>query len=244
MITAPLADQRRLLDIQELDTRLAQLAHTRRTHPTLETLKELDERAGDLRRAHTQADVSLGDARRELVKAETDVDQVRARAERGQERLNSGQGTPKELQNISAELEALERRRNVLEEDQLEQMEIVEQAENDLEAIATQLEAIEAQIGDVSAERDAEFAKIDGEVETVTASRQRLTEGVPEALMNLYEDVRSRTGGLAAVALRGETTVGIQVPLSLTEQAAIKAAAADQVIQSEEYDYILVQIDD
>lgn len=244
MITAPPADQLRLLDIQELDTRLAQLAHQRRNHPTLETLSELTARADDLGRALTQADVALGDARRELLKAETDVEQVLTRAARGEEKLNSGQATAKELQNITSELEALTRRRDVLEEAQLEQMEAVEQAETDLAAIESQLESIRAQIAEVTAQRDAAFATIDGEVETVSASRGRLVEGVPGNLMELYESIRTQTGGLAVVALRGESTVGLQIPLSLTELAAIKAAPAEQVIQSEEYDYILVRVED
>lgn len=242
MITAPVADQRRLLDIQELDTRLAQLAHQRRSHPTLASLEELTVRADDLERAHTQARAALSDARRELLRAETDVEQVRNRAARGEEKLNSGQASVKELQNITSELEALARRKDVLEEAQLEQMELVEQAESDLAAIESQLEAIRVQITEVSSQRDAAFAAIDGEVETVGASRDRLREGVPENLMALYDTVRSQTGGLAVVALRGETTVGLQVPLSLTELAAIKAAPAEQVIQSEEYDYILVRV--
>lgn len=244
MITAPPADQLRLLDIQELDTRLAQLAHQRRSHPTLETLTELSARADDLDRAHTQAGVALSDARRELLKAETDVEQVRTRATRGEEKLNSGQASAKELQNITSELEALARRKDVLEEAQLEQMELVEQAESDLAAIESQLESIRSQIAEVTAERDSAFKAIDGEVETVGASRGRLTEGLPENLMALYENIRTQTGGLAVVALRGQSTVGLQIPLSLTELAAIKAAPADQVIQSEEYDYILVRIED
>jgi len=242
--TAPPADQRRLLDIQELDTRLAQLAHERRSHPTLGTIEELTGRAEDLQRALTQAEVALSDARRELIKAETDVEQVRARARRGEERLASGQGTAKELQNTTAELEALARRTEVLEEAQLEQMEAMEAAEGTVANISSQLAAIRTQITEVTAEQEEAFARIDGEVETVSASRERLTEGITEGLLALYEDVRSRTGGLGAVALRGDATVGVSIPLSLTEIAAIKAAPGDAVIQSEEYDYILVRLED
>lgn len=244
MITAPPADQRLLLDIQELDTRLARLTHQRRTHPTLATLAELQGRAEDLDRAKTQAEVALSDARRELAKAETDVDQVRTRAERGQARLESGQGTPKELQNISAELEALGRRQGVLEDAQLEQMEAVESAETALAAITTQLAELTAQVTEVTAERDAALLELDGEIESVTASRGRLADSLAPELLQLYDEVRSRTGGLGAVALRGESTVGVQVPLSLTEQAAIKSAPPEQVIQSEDYDYLLIRIEE
>ena len=44
MTSAPAADQRRLLDVQDLHTRLAQLAHKRRTLPALARLVELDGR--------------------------------------------------------------------------------------------------------------------------------------------------------------------------------------------------------
>lgn len=243
MITAPPADQLRLLDIQQLDTRLAQIAHQQRTHPLLATLEELTTRADDLSRARTRAEVALTDARRELLKAETDVEQVRTRAQRGTARLNSGEGTAKELQNISSELEALARRQDVLEEAQLEQMEVVEQAESDLAAIIEQLAAISSQVDEVTREKDAAFSELDAEVESVRASRERLTDGVPEKLLALYERVRQRTGGLGAIALRGEATEGIQVPLSLTEKAAIKAAPPEQIIQSEDHEYILVRVE-
>lgn len=243
MTTAPPEDQRRLLEVQELDTRLAQLAHQRRTHPTLATLEELQGRAADLQRARTQAEVRVTDTRRELAKAEADVDQVRSRAERGTARLNSGEGTPKDLQALSSELEALARRQGTLEEAQLEVMERLESSESDLAAIIEQAGAIEAQIEEVSAESTAALGEIDAQISQTQAARAALVEGIDAELVALYERVRSRTGGLGAIALRGEMTVGVQIPLSLTEKAAIQQAPPEQVIRSDEYDYLLIRID-
>ena len=48
MATAPAHDQRRLLDLQALDTRLDQIAHQRAKHPTLARLVELDSQLADL----------------------------------------------------------------------------------------------------------------------------------------------------------------------------------------------------
>lgn len=243
MTTAPPEDQRRLLEVQELDTKLAQLAHQRRTHPTLATLEELTGRAADLQRARTQAEVLVSDTRRELAKAEADVDQVRSRAERGTNRLNSGEGTPKELQALQSELEALARRQATLEEEQLEVMERLEAAETDLAAIVEQVTAIEAQVEEVSAESRAALEELDGRAAETRAARTDLANGVAADLLALYERVRARTGGLGAIALRGETTVGVQIPLSLTEKAAIRDAPPEQVIRSDEYDYLLIRID-
>nr|WP_152909381.1 hypothetical protein [Pseudactinotalea sp. HY160] len=232
-----------MLEVQELDTRLAQLAHQRRTHPTLATLEELTARAADLQRARTQAGVLVTDTRREVAKAEADVEQVRSRAERGALRLNSGEGTPKELQALTSELEALARRQGVLEEAQLEVMERLEGAEVDLAAMTEQVQAIEAQVADVTAESEREIAVLDAQASETGRAREVLAGGIDDALMSLYERVRSRTGGLGAIALKGEMTVGVQVPLSLTEKAAIREAAPDQVIRSDEYDYLLIRVD-
>lgn len=172
------------------------------------------------------------------------MEQVRNRADRDRQRLESGTGSPKDLQALSAELESLGKRQNDLEEVELEVMERLEAAEHDLQATTTQLEAIRADVTRVEAERDAAFAELDAETEQHKAARDELAAGIDEALLALYERVRAKTGGLGAVALRGSATQGIQVPLSLTEKAAIEAAPPEQVLRSEDYDYILVRLDD
>ncbi|UFU01679.1 hypothetical protein LQF12_09075 [Ruania suaedae] len=242
MTTAPAADQRRLLDVQALDTQLAKLSHQRRSHPTLSTLTELEGRAEDLGRAKTATDTLVSDVRRELRKAESDVEQVENRAARDRQRLESGAGSPKDLQALSSELESLARRQSALEEVELEVMERLEAAEKDAAAIDEQLAAIRAEVGQVEAERDAAFARIDEDLADVTRRRQVAAEGIDETLMALYDRVRSQTGGLGVVALQGESTVGVHLTLSLTEKAAIAAAAPDEVLRSEDYGYILVRL--
>lgn len=242
--TAPVPDQRALLDLQALDTALAKLAHQRNSHPTLATLEELTGRAADLDRTRAQTQVLVSDTRRELIKAETDVEQVRNRAERGRQRLESGTGSPKDLQALTQELESLGKRQNDLEEVELEVMERLENAEGDLSATTEQLEAIRADIARVEAQRDAAFADLDAQSEQTRIERDQVAGGIDEALLALYEKVRARTGGLGAVGLRGGATQGVQIPLSLTEKAAIEAAPPEQVLRSEDYDYILVRLDD
>ena len=242
--TAPVSDQRTLLDIQALDTTLAKLTHQKNSHPTLGTLEELTGRAEDLDRNRAQTQVLVSDTRRELVKAETDVEQVRNRAERDRQRLESGTGSPKDLQALTRELESLAKRQSDLEDVELEVMERLENAESELKAITEQLEAIRADITRVEAERDQAFAELDEEIAKTRAKREELAEGVDADLLTLYERVRAKSGGLGAVGLRGGATQGIQIPLSLTEKSAIEAAPPEQVIRSEDYDYILVRLDD
>ncbi|TDE90046.1 hypothetical protein EXU48_19180 [Occultella glacieicola] len=242
MSTAPVADQQRLLDVQAIDTRLAQLAHQRRSHPSLATLAEFSTRAQDLERVRAETAVVVSDTRRELVKAETDVEQVANRAARDQQRLDSGSGSAKDLQAMAHELESLHRRKEALEEIELEVMERLEAAEGEINAITDQAEALRADAQRIEGERDAAFAQLDEAIAAAQADRAAAVEGLDANLLALYERVRSQTGGLAAVAIRGESTEGVQLTLSLTERAAIRDAAPEEVIRSEDYGYILVRV--
>lgn len=244
MTTAPVKDQRRLLDLQALDTRAAKLAHQRRTLPVLATLAELEGRAEDLHRAQVEAKTLASDTRRELAKAEADVEQVRSRAARHQAKLDAGTGLSRELVALQDEVAQLAKRQAVLEEIQLEVMERLEAAEARVADLDTQEKAIAADVERHATERDAAFATIDAELAEVTAERARVAGEIGEELLDLYEYARRRTGGLGAVALHGHRTDGAQVDFSLSELAAIDAAAPEEVLTSEEHGYVLVRLDD
>lgn len=243
MTTAPVADQRRLLDIQTLDTRAAKLAHQRRSLPVLETIAELEGRLEDLRSAQVEERTVVGDIRREVAKAESDVEQVRQRATRHQARLDSGAVSAKEAQALQSELEQLARRQGDLEETELEVMERLEEAEARLAELGEQEAAIAADIARHVAARDAEWSTIDGQLESVARERAAAAERTDAGLLALYDRIRERTGGLAAVALYGSRTEGTQLDFSLTELDAIHAAPAEQVVQHEDYGYIIVRME-
>ena len=164
MPTAPAADQLKLLDVQAADLRAQQALHRRATLPVLLQLDELTGRVVDLSDERAARGAVVGDARREVTKIEDDVAAVRARAARDNARLASGQGTPKDLQALSSELEVLNRRVTALEDTELEVMERLEEAEKELASADTQHREIAAQIAELERERDLAFAAIDAEL--------------------------------------------------------------------------------
>lgn len=243
MTTAPVADQRRLLDIQALDTRAAKLGHQRRSLPVLESIAELEGRLEDVRRAQVEERTVVGDTRREVAKAESDVEQVRQRAARHQGRLDSGAVSAKEAQALQSELTQLAKRQGDLEEVELEVMERLEQAEGRLAELEAQEAAIAADIARHTEARDAEWATIDAELESIATERAAVAGEVAPALLALYDRVRERTGGLAAIALYGSRTEGTQLDFSLTELDAIHSAPPERVVQHEDYGYIIVRME-
>lgn len=241
MATAPQADQLRLLDVQELDTRAQQLAHQRRNLPELARIAELDAQLTDLGSSLVESRTAASDLRRELTKAEGDVEQVRARAARDQARLDAGQVGAKDAQALVGELESLARRQAALEEvelDVMERLEAHEEALARLEAAHAELEAARA---DVVAARDARFAELDEEAGQVAERRRTAVAGLDAGLLALYERVRDQNGGRGVVALRGQRVEGLNVDLSRAELAAITSAAPDQVVRLEDYGHIVVR---
>ncbi|GII98096.1 hypothetical protein CLV28_1478 [Sediminihabitans luteus] len=243
MTTAPPEDQRRLLEVQALDIRLQQLAHRRASLPAIARVAELDAQIADLNTSLVQSRTSASDLRRELTKAEGDVEQVRTRAARDQARLDSGQVGAKDAQALVSELEALGRRQGVLEEvelDVMERLEAHEVALGQLESANADLESAKA---DAERERDAEAAVIDAEIAQVTAERETSVAGIDAGLLALYDKVRAQNGGRGVVALKGTFAEGLNVNLSPVELREITSAAPDQVVRLEDYGHIVVRLD-
>ncbi|NNU28493.1 zinc ribbon domain-containing protein [Isoptericola sediminis] len=241
MATAPVEDQRRLLQVQALDTRLQQLAHQRSKHPSLTTLAELDKRLADLHSSLVDSRTAVADLEREVAKAEADVEQVRTRANKDQQRLDSGALGAKDAQAVVSELESLARRQNVLEETELEIMERLEAHQESLGQVEAAHGELVAAQEKAAAERDAAYAEIDAAAREVQAERAQLAEGLDAGLVTLYDRLRAQLGGLGAAALRGNRCEGCRLELNPGDLAAARGAAPEQIVRCEECGRILVR---
>lgn len=241
MTTAPPDDQRGLLQVQALDTRLSQLAHARRTHPALARIAELDEQLKDLNGSLVESRTAVTDLRRELTKAEGDVQQVRDRAERDRKRLESGAVGAKDAVALTDEIASLNRRQGVLEEIELDIMERLEAHEESLAKVTEAHDALVADRVAAEADRDDAWSRIDSEGKEVTAERARLADGLDAGLIAMYDRIRARSGGLGAAALREGRCEGCRLELPPGDLAAARAASAEQVVTCEECDRILVR---
>ena len=242
MTTAPAADQERLLDVQALDTRLAQLAHRRQSLPAQASLDAARAELADASREEVTARTEVRDLNREVAKAEGDVEQVRARADRDRARLDAGAGSPKDLQALTSELESLARRQAVLEETELEAMERLEDAERSHERVAGKASELSGTVAALEAEVASETGQIDAEAAQVEAAREEAARGLDAGLLALYERLRVQRGGLGAAALRGSRCEGCRLELNPTDLAAIRAMRPEDVARCEECGRILVRV--
>ncbi len=240
MTSAPLAQQIQLLDVAELDVRLARLTHTKRTLPQLAALTELATRSAALRDDLVRARTSVSDVGRELSRADEAVRQVRERAERNRSRLEGGPSA-RDAEALTKDLEALARRQDELEEVQLEVMERAEAAAARTAELEALVEADTAERAELVAARDAAAAAVDTEGRAVLARRASAVMGLDAELLALYDDLRRRTGRGAA-ALEGTTCGACRSHLSVTEMETVRAAPPDAVVRCEECERILVRV--
>ncbi|MFI5871325.1 zinc ribbon domain-containing protein [Streptomyces sp. NPDC051445] len=241
MNAAP-ADQIRLLDVQSLDARLQQLAHKRRSLPEHAEIESLNKDLAQLRDLLVAAQTEESDTAREQTKAEQDVDQVRQRAARDQQRLDSGAITsPKDLENLQREIVSLAKRQGDLEDIVLEVMERRESAQERAAELTERVGSVQGKIDDAVARRDAALEGFDGEAATVAKEREVIAASVPADLLKLYEKLREQQGGVGAAKLYQRTCQGCRQELAITELAEIRKAPSDTVVRCENCRRILVR---
>jgi uncharacterized protein len=233
--------QQRLLELQAHDAALARLEHRRRTLPELAVITEADTRLAALRGDLVRAETEVGDLDRELRRLEDDVDQVRRRSERDQQRMQSGAVPAKELESLQHEVESLARRQSDLEDSELEVMERREDAETRAAGVRSEVETVTASRTAAAEARDAAYSEIGAEAATDTGGRAAIATELPADLLALYEKVRAVSGGVGAAELRARRCEGCRLELAGGELRAARAAAPDEVLRCENCRRILVR---
>jgi uncharacterized protein len=234
--------QLKLLDVQELDARLDQLRHQLRTLPETTELAALEAERRLLDDQSRDARILVDDLTREQRKADTDVEQVKTRRVRDQQRMDAGLiSNPKDLQRMQQELVSLDRRIAELEDLELEVMERVETAQAELDELTARAEELRTRAEELAAARTKKAGGLEEEVAKVTSERKVTASGVPSDLLALYDKIREQKGGVGAAALRARRCGGCSLELNAADLGVIAKAPTDEVLRCEECNRILVR---
>jgi predicted nucleic acid-binding Zn-ribbon protein len=231
--------QRRLLDLQAVDTALAQLAHRRKSLPELAEIDTVSRELSALEDERVRAQVAVDDLDRDISRFEKDIEQVRLRKQRDQARLDAG-GALREIEGLQHELATLNRRQSELEDSELELMEQRESAEAALNDVRARLAEASARREAAERRRDEALSDITKEAEFKSSSRGPLAADLPADLVTLYDKIRLESG-LGAALFRSGRCGGCRIELYGADLARVKAAAADDVVRCEECRRIMVR---
>ena len=193
-------------------------------------------------RDHGLTETEVSDLTRDQRKADADVEQVKARLARDQQRLDTGVVTdPKQIQAIQHEIETLHRRIGDLEDEELEVMERLEEAQGRLDSLAGELVEIEKATGEQTVARDTAASGIAEQRAKTKAERDSLSADIPADLLALYDRLRGQLGGVGVGALHQKRCGGCRLEVGAADLARIAAAPSDEVLRCEECNRILVR---
>lgn len=148
---------------------------------------------------------------------------------------------PKDLERMQGELVSLQRRITSLEDDELEVMARLEDAQTTLDSLTAQVAGADERLASLAQARDARTAELEAELGTLATDRGPAVSALPEDLLTLYDKLRGSKGGVGAAALRARECGGCRLSLDPSELAVIRSTAEDEVVRCQECQRILVR---
>ena len=234
------SDQRQILDIQRHDLALTALAHKLATLPEIAALSAATVKSNNTRDLRIAAETELSDVTRELKRAEGDVEQVVIRLQKDEARLNSGTGTPKELESLQHEVISLNARRSELEEVELEVMLRVDGIKSRIDELKALEATLAAEIAELTDRKNVVSLALESESVQLKTERAVTVTSVNKEIYDLYEKIRS-SGGAGAAALLGGQCLGCNLTINSIDLKRMLDSAEDEVIRCEECRCILVR---
>ncbi len=241
----PPEQQRRLLDLQAVDSRADVLDQQWRSHPAVQALIELGEQAERLQTALDAAEQAVDEAKGRVRTSEHEADDIKRRQAKDQTRLDAGSvSSPRELEKLQHEIETLQTKLDEVETVELEAMEDLDTAQEQAGAVRSDLAAVASDRERQEADLATARTTIDAERESLAADRAEVLADLDDALVTRYERARSQHGGVGVGALLHGRCEGCRLSLTPADLARVRAAPPEELLFCEECGRLLVRVED
>jgi uncharacterized protein len=216
----------RLLELQELDSRVDRLAARKAALEGGEEAAAARARLGEAERNLGELRLAADEAAREQRRLESDADGFQQKITGEERRLFDGTvANPKELESIQHEITNLRNRKSRVEDEQLEVMERREELESKAEAAEKATEEARTALTELQGSSEHELDEVVKELSALETERASLTPVFDEELLELYEDLRRQKKGIGAAALVDGVCQGCHQQLSAVELDRLRRAA-------------------
>jgi len=238
---ATLREQHAILNIQNFDFTYSTLTNKAANLPEIAAIHSLTIKADNARDLRIAAETEHSDVKRELARAEGDVEQIVTRINRDEARLASGSASPKELEQLQHEIGTLGVRRTELEEIELEIMMRIDGIKARITELSEQESALAAEITELEIKKANALAVINADIDAIKSERASEITSIGTELVALYEKNRASNNGTGAAALVGNQCKGCHLTVNNIELQRIASLAEDEVVRCEECRCILVR---
>jgi predicted nucleic acid-binding Zn-ribbon protein len=159
----------------------------------------------------------LEDLSRQQRSAEWEIDDITTKLAAAEEQLFGGKvKNPKELTNLQHEVEAFKTRRNQFEEKALEIIDQVEQSEARVAKINGELDELTADWRRQQKQLNDEMARLKDSLADLKAKRQRLAGEIDPSAFEFYQNLR-KGKGIAVVRVEKGICRGCRISLPTTD---------------------------
>jgi predicted nucleic acid-binding Zn-ribbon protein len=236
-------DQQNLIfELQLLDNEIMQANTKLNSLPEIEQLLHIDKRIAAATEELATVKAEADQIALELRRGEVDVETVTDRIKKDEARLASGNATPKELEQLQHEVGTLRKRQEALEEIEFEIMVRSEAITARTNTLTTDLASLETLKAEINQRLTAASGEINTVITTKQSDRDAVGAKIEKPLLDLYEKIRSASGGVAASALVGNKCNGCNLSINAVEMERIKSLSKDELLRCEECRRILVRI--
>lgn len=224
-----------LLEVQKLDTTLAQLEYEKASLPQREEIAGFDGELATIQRASALVQAERDEVAKVEKRYEDEISLVEDKIAGLNEKLYAGSITsPKEAQTLQEEIASFGRQRSTIEDHVIDQMELAEPLDGQLmefaESEAVIVSSLEVSHGRLTVEESA----VDEKIAAALSAREQHAADVPAELLEAYDGAREQFGSSAVVVLEGSTCQGCPLAMPAMEVDRAKKAPADQLYSCEE----------
>ena len=235
-------DQNLLIELQLIDSQIIQARARLNGLPEIEQITAIHARMENTAVELNVVETELADVAIELRRSELDVEQVDDRIKKDENRLNSGSGTPKELEQFQHELITLAKRKSDLEDSELEILMKHDGIKSRVDELLNDQVGLKQLEMELNVRLENAKADIDKTLTELTMARSVLQPKIDHALVVLYEKIRQSAYGVGAALLIGNKCDGCHLAINAIEIERIKGLEMDEIIRCEECRRILVRI--
>jgi predicted nucleic acid-binding Zn-ribbon protein len=217
-------DQAKLL-IKLQDTDLAMMRARKRLDemPEKASVLETRKRIRELDSLRTKTHAAWEAVDREVRKHEDEAAALSAKIDTEQDRLMSGSVTnPKEVQNISREMDSLKRHKDKLENSMLDEMENREMAAEHTAKVDTAIEVARRKEAAAIADFQGKSGELQSIIQRLVGERALLAREIEAGLLARYESLRDEKHGIGAGTLKDGMCSACRMELPAEKTQALR----------------------
>ena len=225
---ANLQDQKRLLELVDLDLSLVRNAGDKAKLLSATAISDANEKALALSDHLIDARNRVGDLELELKRSENDLELVENRIAKDNQRLSST-SSAKDAQGIEHELTTLAKRKSELEDTELGIMEVLETVRAELSAAEKAKAAAENELTQLRSALATNAAELDSARAELSSKRSALVGLIEPELASAYQ--RKADRNVAAGRLVGRECGACRLSITATNLEEILALPADEIAE-------------